>query len=37
MWPTHDVNYLHQIAKCMACQHKDEIGPWKAYVGVLGQ
>lgn len=33
--PVHDLNHIHQIAKCMAWQYKDEIGPWKAYLGVL--
>ncbi len=34
-WPTHDLNHIHQIAKCMAWQYKDEIGPSQAYMGVL--
>lgn len=34
-WPTHDLNHIHQIAKCMAWQYKDEVGPWKAYMGVM--
>jgi len=34
-WPTHDLNHIHQIAKCMAWQYKDQIGPWRAYMGVL--
>lgn len=33
--PVHDLNHIHQIAKCMAWQYKDEIGPWKQYIGVL--
>lgn len=36
-WPTHDLNHIHQIAKCMAWQCRDEIGPWRAYLGVLGK
>jgi hypothetical protein len=35
-WAVHDLNHIHQIAKCMAWQYKDEIGPWREYVGVLG-
>lgn len=35
MWPVHDLNHIHQIAKCMAWQYRDEIGPWRAYVRVL--
>jgi hypothetical protein len=34
-WPTHDLNHIHQIAKCMAWQYRDDIGPWKQYMGVL--
>jgi hypothetical protein len=34
-WPTHDLNHIHQIAKCMAWQYKDEIGPWKQFMGVF--
>lgn len=34
-WPVHDLNHIHQICKCMAWQYRDEIGPWRAYVGVL--
>lgn len=31
-WVTHDLNHIHQIAKCMAWQYRDEIGPWREYV-----
>lgn len=31
-WATHDLNHIHQIAKCMAWQYRDEIGPWRKYV-----
>lgn len=31
-WVTHDLNHVHQIAKCMAWQYRDEIGPWREYV-----
>lgn len=34
-WPTHDLNHIHQIAKCMAWQYRNEIGPWRQYMGVL--
>lgn len=36
-WPVHDLNHIHQIVKCMAWQYRDEIGPWRAYVGVLAR
>ena len=31
-WVAHDLNHIHQIAKCMAWQYRDEIGPWREYV-----
>ncbi len=31
-WVCHDLNHIHQIAKCMAWQYRDEIGPWREYV-----
>ena len=34
-WVVHDLNHFHQIAKCMAWQYKDAVGPWLPYVGVL--
>lgn len=33
-WVAHDLNHVHQIAKAMAFQYRDEIGPWRAYLGV---
>lgn len=34
-WTAHDLNHIHQIAKCMAWQYKDAVGPWLPYLGVL--
>jgi hypothetical protein len=34
-WVAHDLNHIHQIAKCMAWQYRDEVGPWLAYLGAL--
>lgn len=34
-WVTHDLNHIHQIAKCMAYQYKDESQPWVDYQGVF--
>jgi len=34
-WVAHDLNHIHQIAKCMAWQYKNTIGPWLPYLGVL--
>ena len=35
-WTAHDLNHIHQIAKCMASQYRDESGPWAGYMGVYG-
>ena len=35
-WVVHDLNHIHQIAKCLAWQYREAIGPWRGYVGVLG-
>jgi hypothetical protein len=34
-WVAHDLGHICQIARVMAKQYKDEIGPWVAYLGVL--
>ena len=34
-WVVHDLNHIHQIAKCMAFQYADEVGPWRAYLTIL--
>lgn len=28
-WAVHDLNHIHQIAKCLGNQYRDEIGPWR--------
>jgi hypothetical protein len=33
-WVAHDLNHTHQVAKCMAWQYREAIGPWQAYLGV---
>src|SRR4051812_31390620 len=33
-WPVHDLNHLHQIAKAMAYQHRDAVGPWRNYLSI---
>ncbi|MFQ5491168.1 MAG: DinB family protein [Phycisphaerae bacterium] len=35
MWVVHDLNHIHQIAKCMAYQYRDSVGPWRAYISFL--
>ncbi len=34
-WVVHDLNHLHQVTRVLSYQYKDEVGPWKAYLGVL--
>jgi hypothetical protein len=34
-WAVHDLNHLHQIAKSMAFQYRQEVGPWKEYLSIL--
>ncbi|ADV82999.1 DinB family protein [Terriglobus saanensis] len=34
-WVTHDMTHLHQISRTLAYQHRDAVGPWSAYLGVL--
>lgn len=31
-WVAHDLNHIHQIAKCMAWQYRNEIGPWRQFI-----
>jgi hypothetical protein len=34
-WAVHDLTHLHQLSRVMAHQHRDAVGPWSAYLGVL--
>ena len=34
-WAAHDLTHVHQIARVMAHQYRDAVGPWKKYLGVL--
>jgi hypothetical protein len=34
-WTVHDLTHLHQLARVMARQYREEVGPWSAYLGVL--
>ena len=34
-WVVHDLGHLSQISRVMAKQYKTEVGPWKAYLGIL--
>lgn len=34
-WAVHDLTHLHQLSRVMACQYREAVGPWSAYLGVL--
>lgn len=34
-WVVHDLGHIRQIARVMAKQYTDEVGPWEAYMPVL--
>lgn len=34
-WVVHDLGHLAQIARVMARQYREEVGPWRAYLTVL--
>lgn len=35
MWVVHDLNHIAQIAKAMAFQYGEGVGPWRAYASIL--
>ena len=34
-WVVHDLNHIAQIAKAMAFQYRDRVGPWIEYLPIL--
>jgi hypothetical protein len=34
-WAAHDLTHLHQLARIMAHQYREAVGPWTAYLGVM--
>lgn len=34
-WVAHDLGHIAQIARVMAKQHREEVGPWRAYLSVV--
>jgi hypothetical protein len=34
-WAAHDLTHLHQIARVMAHQYREAVGPWSKFLGVL--
>jgi len=36
-WVVHDLTHVNQICRVMAKQYQLEVGPWKAYMGILNK
>ncbi len=36
-WVVHDLTHINQIARVMAKHYEEEVGPWKAYMGILNR
>ncbi|GAE25603.1 hypothetical protein JCM9140_1609 [Halalkalibacter wakoensis JCM 9140] len=36
-WVVHDLTHVAQITRVMAERYRDDVGPWKEYLGVLKQ
>ncbi|MFI5070987.1 MAG: DinB family protein [Terriglobales bacterium] len=34
-WAVHDLTHISQVCRVLAKQYEAEVGPWKAYLGVL--
>ncbi|MFG0330292.1 MAG: DinB family protein [Phycisphaerales bacterium] len=34
-WVVHDLHHLGQVAKCMARQYTEAVGPWRSYLSIL--
>jgi hypothetical protein len=35
-WVVHDLGHVGQVARVMAKQYGDAVGPWRAYLSILG-
>lgn len=36
-WAVHDLNHMAQIARVMAKRYHRDVGPWQAYLSILGR
>ena len=34
-WAAHDANHVHQLARVLAHQYRQAVGPWSAFLGVM--
>jgi hypothetical protein len=35
-WVAHDLGHVAQVARVMARQYREAVGPWRAYLPILG-
>lgn len=35
-WVGHDLGHIVQVSRTMARQYREEVGPWRAYLSVMG-
>jgi hypothetical protein len=35
-WVAHDLDHIMQISRVLARQYSDEVGPWRAYLRIIG-
>ena len=36
-WVVHDLGHIGQVVRVMARQYREEVGPWSAYLSILGK
>jgi len=35
-WTAHDLDHVSQVVRVMAVRYRDVVGPWRAYLSILG-
>ena len=36
-WVVHDLGHIRQVVRVMSKQYRDAVGPWQAYLSILGE
>ena len=36
-WVIHDLGHIRQVVRVMSKQYREAVGPWKAYLSILGE
>ena len=36
-WAAHDLHHVAQVAKGLSYQLREQVGPWREYIGLLRQ